>query len=81
MPRFELVLCDHRCSVAHTLDGTPWASRTPETPIWPGPCTTCEGTGQIRQEGQIGVPGSAGTFTCPDCGVRPVERVEEPTDA
>lgn len=31
------------------------------------PCSTCEGTGWIRQEPQIGVPGSGCTHGCPDC--------------
>lgn len=33
------------------------------------PCSTCDGTGWIKQEGQIGVPGSGCTHGCPDCTV------------
>jgi hypothetical protein len=30
-------------------------------------CSTCSGTGEVYQEGQIGAPGSGGTVPCPDC--------------
>lgn len=39
-------------------------------------CSTCEGSGRVDVEGQIGAPGSGGTFTCSDCGPRIVERIE-----
>lgn len=32
--------------------------------VW---CDTCEGSGIVHEESQIGVPGSGGDITCPDC--------------
>lgn len=32
--------------------------------VW---CDTCEGTGIVHEETQIGVPGSGGDIACPDC--------------
>ena len=33
------------------------------------PCSTCNDTGWIHQEGQVGAPGSGCTHGCPDCRV------------
>ena len=33
------------------------------------PCSTCNDTGWIHQEGQVGAPGSGCTHGCPDCTV------------
>lgn len=30
-------------------------------------CETCEGTGEVTEESQLGVVGSGGTYDCPDC--------------
>jgi len=49
-----------------------WSGRWDEVPDPPSEggettCGTCHGTGWIRQEGQIGVPGSGCIHGCPDC--------------
>lgn len=51
----------------NTTYATPHRTDCPRSQPATPRCDTCSGTGWVKQEGQIGVPGSGVTHGCPDC--------------
>lgn len=50
--------------VQAVIDAAAPPSELKQVRVW---CETCDGTGEVHQESQLGVAGSGSKFPCPDC--------------